>query len=396
MSMDKINTAAYGEKDNLVSFLSDLVRIKSITCSEDAVVRRVREEMERIGFDEIIEDTFGNIAAKIGNGPKVLLFDAHLDVVDTEGQVWDTDPFEPVMKNGRIYGRGTVDDKGPFASALYAGKLIKELDLAENLTVYVVGSTVEEECEGLALGAFIEEIDISPDFVVIAESSNLEICRGHKGRAQITATFKGRSVHASVHHSGVNPVDVALPFLESVVHVDKNIPEDDELGRGHITIVDTKCESLSLSSLPTSMTVVMDRRTTTLDTYDSLLEELKKLPAGDKCSLEYAVWSGTSYKGREISGEEFFPGWILEENHPLVQAGVRAYADLFNEQPVVTTWGFSTNGNYTMGKRGFPTVGFGPGNTALCHLENEYIVIDDLVKAAAFYAALADVSGLLP
>lgn len=389
MKSEDILSVVQTEKNNLVNFLADIVSIESITCNEEVVVNRVKKEMEFLGYDEIISDSFGNIIGRIGNGSKILVFDAHLDIVGVEGQDWDTDPFKAVIKDGKMYGRGTIDDKGPFACTLYAGKIIKDLNLADEYTVYVVGSIVEEECEGLALGAFLEEFKIKPDCVVIAESSELEICRGHKGRAQITATFKGESVHASMHHNGINPIETALPFLNGLIEFDKKIPEDEELGIGHITAVDTRCESLSLSSLPTSAKVIMDRRTTTLDSYESIIEELKKLPNGDKCKLEYADWKDTGYKGNEISGEEYFPAWVLSEDHPLIQAGVKGYKELFKKDPVVTTWGFSTNGNYTMGKNNFPTVGFGPGEMALCHLANEHVVIDDLLTATAFYAGLA-------
>ncbi len=389
MKSEDILSVVQTEKNNLVNFLADIVSIESITCNEEKVVNRVKKEMEFLEYDEIISDNFGNIIGRIGNGPKILVFDAHLDVVDVEGQDWDTDPFKATIKDGKMYGRGTIDDKGPFACTLYAGKIIKDLNLADKYTVYVIGSIVEEECEGLALGAFLKEYQISPDCVVIAESSELEICRGHKGRAQITATFKGESVHASMHHNGINPIETALPFLNGLIEFDKKIPEDDELGIGHITAVDTRCESLSLSSLPTSAKVIIDRRTTTLDSYESIIEELKKLPNGEKCKLEYADWKDTGYKGNEISGEEYFPAWVLSEDHPLIQAGVKGYKELFKKDPVVTTWGFSTNGNYTMGKNNFPTVGFGPGEMALCHLANEHVVIDDLLTATAFYAGLA-------
>jgi len=389
VEIEKILRKVEKEKNNLINFLIDIVNIKSLTCSEGDIISRVREEMEILDYDEIILDSFGNIIGRMGEGPKVLVFDAHLDVVGVEGQDWDTDPFKAVIKDGKMFGRGTIDDKGPFACTLYAGKIIKDLNLAEDYTVYVVGSIVEEECEGLALGAFLKEYGIAPDQVVIAESSGLEICRGHKGRAQITAVFKGTSVHASIHHEGINPIETALPFLEGLIDFDSNIAEDEELGKGHVTAVDTRCESLSLSSLPTSVKVIMDRRTTTLDNYESLIEELQELPNGDKCKLEYAVWKDKGYKGNEISGEEFFPAWILSEDHPLIQSGIKAYKNLFKKNPVVTTWGFSTNGNYTMGKNNFPTIGFGPGDTTLCHLANEHVVIDDLLTATAFYAGLA-------
>lgn len=386
--IDKINSFVQAEKQNLVDLLCELVEIESITCNEGAVVERVRKEMESMNYDEVIIDSTGNVIGRMGSGPKTLVFDAHLDVVDAEGQDWKTPPFKAVIKENKIYGRGTVDDKGPFVCMLFAGKAVKELGFADEYTVYIVGSVAEEDCEGLALGAFLEEKNIVPDQVVIAESSELEICRGHRGRAQIKATFKGTPVHASRHHEGVNPLELATDFLQGLKELDAGFQPVEPLGKADVVAVDLRCSSNSLSTTPTDAQIYMDRRTNTADTRDSIMKELKSIPGADKCELEYVDWKDTGYNGKELVGEEFFPAWALEESHPLIQAGVQAYKNLEDKDPVVTTWGFSTNGNYTMGRKGYPTIGFGPGEMALCHGPDEHVVIDDLLSATGFYISL--------
>jgi len=95
-----------------------------------------------------------------------------------------------------------------------------------------------------------------------------------------------------------------------------------------------------------------------------------------------------SYTGYVKKAEEFFPAWSLEEDHPLIQAGAAAFEALFDKKAVIDKWGFSTDGTYTMGRAGIPTLGFGPGEGILCHCEGERMAIDDLLKAAAFYALL--------
>lgn len=388
MADSKIRDYIYSQKQDMVDFLSEIVEIKSITCNEKEVVDRVDEKMKELGYDEIIRDSFGNVIGKIGKGAKALVFDSHLDVVDAEGQDWATDPFKAVIKDGKIFGRGTVDDKGPFVASLYAGKAAIDLDLCSQYTVYVVGSIVEEDCEGLALGAFLEEYDILPDQVVIAESSELEICRGHRGRAQVRATFAGMPVHASRHREGVNPIVTASDFLKGLDELDYKLADVAPLGKGNVAPVDVRCESNSLSTTPTETKILMDRRTNTGDTRESILKELASLPGGESCRFEYVEWEAEGYNGYAMKGEEFFPAWALDEEHPLIQAGVKAFRDFSDEEPVVTTWGFSTNGNYTMGKKGYPTIGFGPGEMALCHGPDEHLAIEDLVKAAGFYAQL--------
>lgn len=389
MSVKQIKEFVEAEKQHIVDYLCELVEIESITCREGDIIANVQKKMEALGYDEVIVDSIGNVIGRIGQGPKVLVFDAHLDVVDAEGQEWKTPPFKAVVQNNRIYGRGTVDDKGPFVCTLYAGKAVKELGLADQYTIYVVGSVVEEDCEGLALGSFLEEYGIIPDQVVIAESSELEICRGHRGRAQITATFRGKPVHASRHNEGVNPIELALPFIKGLEEMDANFPHVAPLGKGNVVAVDVRCKTNSLSSTPNETAVYMDRRTNTDDTRESILEELKALPNGDICEIDYVEWKDEGYNGKMLEGEEFFPAWALDEDHPLIQAGAAAFRSYNNREPVVTTWGFSTNGNYTMGRHGYSTIGFGPGRMDLCHVADEYVEIEDLLAAAGFYAQLA-------
>jgi acetylornithine deacetylase/succinyl-diaminopimelate desuccinylase-like protein len=87
--------------------------------------------------------------------------------------------------------------------------------------------------------------------------------------------------------------------------------------------------------------------------------------------------------------EKYFPTWKIAEDHRAVQAGVRVYESLFKEKPKVDKWTFSTNGVTINGLYGIPTIGFGPGDERLAHAPNEKVPVDDLVKAAAFYALYA-------
>ncbi len=377
-----------GEKENLVKFLSELIEIKSLPGHEEKIVNRVEEEMNKTGYDEVFTDSVGNVIGRIANGPKTILFDAHLDVVSADEEQWDTDPFKAVIKEGKIYGRGAMDDKGPFTSLLFAGRAIKELYLQDEFTIYIIGSVSEEDCEGLALGSFLREYKIKPNYVIIAEASNLKICRGHRGRALIEARFKGMPVHASIHKQGDNPIEKALPFAQSVAELDKKLASDKILGQGDIVVTNIDCKSTSLNTLPSECTVTMDRRLTTADSRESLLAEMNKLPNADCGEISFVEYKEKSYNGYLKKALEYFPAWILEEDHPLVQAAVNNYSDLFKEEPAVTVWSFCTNGNYTMGIANIPTVGFGPGIEKLAHANNEYIDIDDLLKASQFYAHL--------
>ena len=378
------------EKPRIVNLLSDLIEFKSITGSSDEkkAAQYIKKTMQDFGYDEVFTDSIGNVIGKIGDGPKTILYDAHLDVVDVTKEEWETDPFTPVIKDDYIIGRGAMDDKGPLSSIIYAGKIIKDLNLAQDYTIYISASVSEETCEGLALGSFIEEFDIKPDYVVIAEASNLKICRGHRGRALVKAEFSGKSVHASMHKQGDNPLDRALPFAQAVKDLDKELTDDNILGEGDIVVTKINSNNSSLNTVPSKAEVIMDRRTNSQDDKESILRELKGLPHGDEAEISFLMYEDESYNGYQKKGEEYFPAWILPADDKLIESGVDTYKELFEDKPTVSVWGFSTNGTHTMGKLGIKTIGFGPGKESYAHAENERVKISDLLKAVSFYSYL--------
>ncbi|HBY58023.1 MAG TPA: YgeY family selenium metabolism-linked hydrolase [Candidatus Atribacteria bacterium] len=393
---NKVQDYVDKNREKIANLLSELINFRSITGQEGEVVNRVKKEMEALGYDEVFTDAIGNVVGRIGSGSKTILYDAHLDVVEAEKSGWESDPFSGVIREGKIFGRGAVDDKGPFVCILFAGKIIKDLNLDANneFTIYVSGSVSEEECEGLALKSLLTEYpQIKTDYVIIAEPSELNICRGHRGRAQIEAIFPGEPVHASIHEQGINPIEIALPFIGSVQQLDEELKERVEaklslLGHGDVVVTSIICKNNSFNTLPSETKVIIDRRMIIGDTEETILKELESLPNGDRANIKYSEYKAASYNGYQKVGKEYFPACVLEEDHKLIEAAIRAYTELFKDTPVVKMWGFSTNATYTMGEAKVPSLGFGPGLEKLCHGNNEYVSIDDLLKATKFYAYL--------
>ena len=164
---DAIRAAARKNERSVVRFLRDMIAIKSVSSREEEVISRIREEMETSGFDEVTTDPMGNILGRIGSGKHVIAFDAHVDTVDVGNpQNWTIDPFKGAEKDGIVYGRGACDMKGALASIVHGGKLIKELGMERDYTLYVVGSVQEEDCDGLCWQYIINEDKIRPEAVV--------------------------------------------------------------------------------------------------------------------------------------------------------------------------------------------------------------------------------------
>jgi putative selenium metabolism hydrolase len=387
---DKILNAARKNEPEVAKFLRDLIAIKSLSSQEEQVVGRIKEEMEKCGYDEVIIDPMGNILGRIGNGKHVLALDAHVDTVDVGNPAnWTIDPFKGAMKDGIIYGRGACDMKGALAAIVHGGKLIKQLGLEDDYTLYVVGSVQEEDCDGLCWQYIINEDKIRPEAVVIAEPTNLAVYRGHRGRMEIEVRTRGISCHGSAPERGVNAVYKMAPIIQDIEQLNERLAGEPFLGKGTVTIAEVRSTSPSLCAVADSSTIHLDRRLAATDTLESAVREIQDLPSVKKAGadvvvLDYAV---PSWRGLTYPTKKYYPTWLLPENHPLLKAGVGAYEKLFNKKPEVGRWVFSTNGVAVMGMHKIPCIGFGPGNEIYAHMATEQIPVEHLVHASAWYAA---------
>jgi putative selenium metabolism hydrolase len=391
---DDILSAAKENERSVAKFLRDLIAIKSVSSREEEVISRIREEMELCGFDEVTVDPMGNILGRIGSGKHILAFDAHVDTVDVgNAGNWTVDPFRGAEKDGIIYGRGACDMKGALASIVHGGKLIKQLGLGGDYTLYVVGSVQEEDCDGLCWQYIINEDKICPEAVVITEPTNLGVYRGHRGRMEIEVRTKGVSCHGSAPERGVNAVYRMAPIVLDIEKLNERLTGEPFLGKGTVTISEIRSTSPSLCAVPDSSVIHLDRRLAATDTRDSALREIRALPSVIATGAEVVVlnYSTPSWRGLSYPTQKYYPTWLLPETHPLLSAGVRTYEKLFDAKPQVGRWVFSTNGVAVMGMHGIPCIGFGPGDEVYAHMATEQIPVEHLVKASAWYAAFPEV-----
>jgi putative selenium metabolism hydrolase len=386
----EILACAKRNEAGVARFLRDIIGIKSLSSQEEQVVLRIKEEMEKCRFDEVTIDPMGNILGRIGRGKRILALDAHVDTVDVGNPAnWAIDPFKGAQTNGTIYGRGACDMKGALASIVYGGKIIKELGLEDDYTLYVVGSVQEEDCDGLCWQYIINEDKLRPDLVVITEPTNLGIYRGHRGRMEIEVRTKGVSCHGSAPERGVNAVYKMAPIVQEIERLNERLTGEPFLGKGTVTIAEIRSTSPSLCAVADSSTIHLDRRLAATDTMESAVREIQELPAvkgagAEVVVLDYAV---PSWRGLTYPTKKYYPTWLLPEQHPALGSGVNTFEGLFGERPQVSRWVFSTNGVAVMGMHGIPCIGFGPGNEIYAHMATEQIPVEHLVKASAWYAA---------
>ena len=350
----------------MTRFLRDMIAIPSESSDEKRVVHRIKEEMEKVGFDKVEIDPMGNVLGYIGHGPRLLAMDAHIDTVGI-GNIknWNFDPYEGMETDELIGGRGASDQEGGMASMVYAGKIIKDLGLEDEYTLLVTGTVQEED-------------------------SDCQIYRGQRGRMEIRVEVQGVSCHGSAPERGDNAIFKMAPILTELEQLSQKLGYDEFLGKGTLTVSEIFFTSPSRCAVADSCAVSIDRRLTWGETWEGALDEIRALPAVKKAAAVVSMYNyeRPSWTGLVYPTECYFPTWKVEENHFTVRALSNAYEGLFGKAPVVDKWTFSTNGVSIMGRHGIPVIGFGPGKEPEAHAPNEKTWKSHLVTCAAMYAAI--------
>lgn len=382
-------------RETIIEFLREICAIPSMDSKIGPVGERIQEEMIALGFDEVRFDKMGNTVGRIGNGPKVLVYDSHIDTVGIgDPAEWQWDPFKGKIENGRFYARGACDEKGSTPGMIYGLAIARDLGLLDGYTAYYFGN-MEEWCDGIAPNTFVEvDPGVRPDFVVIGEPTKMFVYRGHKGRVEMKVVAKGRSAHAASNHLGDNAIYKLLPVIAGIRDLEPQLGDHEFLGHGKITVSDMHVNTPSINAVPNEAFIYVDRRVTFGETVDAVIEQVRALippEHKDSISVEMLYYDDPSYTGFVYEVDKYFPAWAYEDSHPLVRAGVETRKLIGIPDAPTGKWNFSTNGIYWAGKAGIPSIGFGPGEEETAHTVNDSVILDDVVKAAEFYALLPGV-----
>jgi putative selenium metabolism hydrolase len=394
-------------KDDLVEFTQEVIRIPSITGDEKGVAEATLTKLQEMGFDEAWIDGIGNVIGILkgsGKGPNVML-NTHLDEVPAgRRENWEHDPFgAEIDAEGRIHGRGAVDIKGGMAAQLYAMKMLKDIRDEKGVAFpgdIIFSSVVYEEaaeCFGmqyLCEKTFLEK-GISFDVCYLAEPTHGMVTLGHRGKVEIVVTTRGETAHSSTPWAGVNALELMVPVLDNIFNVmPSTFGSHPQLGKGSITTTNLVCRPGGLSIIPDEAEVSIDRRYLPGETLDSIMDEFKALfeelkyknPKFD-ASVTVRTFHEKSYTGVEQDCQKHHAVWVTPEDHPFVQKTIKALQAL--GQPAETGyWKFGTDGSWSAGVMGIPTIGYQMGHEKLAHTPIEHITIKELVDTTEGYAAI--------
>lgn len=382
----KIETLAEEMNQKMVDFLSDLIRIQSYTSHEGPAVQRTLEELRKIGCHEVWMDSAGNAMGRIGKGERVVLFNAHLDTNEvSDASNWPHPPLEPAIEDGILYGLGASDCKAGVAAIVYGAAILNKLGLLDDVSVVVMGATLEEDAEGFAFRSLVEKDGLKPECVLLAEATDLTLRRGHRGRCEVHVRTEGKAVHASTPHLGENAIVKMAPVIDALENMNGSLPEHPVFGPG-TQVVSLISGPHTPNSVPDWCEIALDRRLVPGETAVSIVDGIREVvePLGAK--VEIPIQPVISHTGLKLDGPAFYPGWLIDEDAEIIQVGKETYEALWQQAPKVDVWKFSTDGTYSAGVAGIPTMGFGPQEEPYVHTAMDQVNLEKLKKAAMFYA----------
>jgi len=415
------------DRDGLVAFLRELIAIPSLGGAESPAQRAIGAWMERAGFasdiwridlrelakhpdycteverhealgvvgwvgERVAEHTAGGAAAGSGAG-RDLMLNGHVDVVPVgEEAAWTTPPWDPAVRDGRVYGRGAVDMKGGLVCALFAAKAIRDahVRLRGRLSV---ASVVGEEDGGTGTLATILR-GHTADGAVVIEPTELAVIPAQAGSLMFRLIVPGFSAHGCVREEGVNAIEKFLPLFTALRQLEA---ERCGVASGAAHVAgDPHAPLFARYPLPWPIEIGTLRAGYWASSVpDKLVAEgrfgvaISENPAAARRALEEAItraaaadpWLVEHPPTVEWWGGRFYPA-LTDPADPIVATVVGAAMAVTGAPPSVEGVTYGADMRLLVNVGGIPTVLFGPGDVRVAHMPDEYVPIDQLRAAA--------------
>lgn len=412
----------------LIDFCKKIIQTPSLSGDEAAVAELFKQEMIKLGYDEVFTDEWGNVIGIVYGTDEgsTIMYNGHMDTVpegdpdswgkyDPYGAEIDMssmfNPFTGVMEDTKvIHGRGSADLKCNLASQVYAGGILSELK-RKGLKIkgnFLLAAVVLEE-NGEMMGTIklctetLPEHKINIDAMVCSEPSSMHIMLGHRGRMEIQVTVKGKSCHGSSPWLGVNAVEKSSKLIQQIHDFIWSKTENHPaLGRPGIALTMYECQPNELCIVPDKCTIIYDRRLIPGETTEGAISEIRRIV--EKLSKEDPDFNAEvsinknlrrAYTGKAETIESSKEVWIIEKEHPFVDACSHALSEL-GEPVVYDYWSFSTDIPQVGTRMKKPVIGYGPGQEYLIHTPDEKVRIDFLERSLSAYVNMFLKASQLP
>lgn len=368
----------------LIESCRAVIRIPSESGNEQKVAELFAETMRRLAYDEVEVDGLGNVVGIIrgqGNGPNVMI-NGHIDHVPVGDMV---DPFSAEIVDAArwgesglaIYGRGTCDMKSNIMAGVYAAARMRGRPLRGDI---IVVADVKEEIDSPEGVKSVIQRGITADYGISAESTDLGVYLGHRGKLEFDVTVVGRTAHSSEPDRGLNAIFPATAFVDAIRRYAHTLPHDDLMGAATVAITHIASSPWANTPIiPDRCLVRIDRRYIRSETPDDVEAEVRAVAEGvQREHPDYRI---------EFSRFNHYPLMFTDPASPIVQAALAARAAVLGERVEPGAWRFGVNGTF-MVEAGIPTVGVGPGNEKWAHTPDEHVSIDQLKQVVRIYEDL--------
>ncbi len=368
-----------------VELLRDMIAIPSVnpfdqpaseSCRELEIADFYQSHMDQLGLLTSRRDVVAgrpNIFGRIkgtGNGPCIMLA-GHLDTVGVEGY---SNPFDPVIKDNRIYGRGSCDMKAGLASYLEVARVIIENDIELDGDLLIAGIADEEH--SMIGSKEIRQNGPIPDFAIVGEPTELEVCHAHKGQLCMHIRTYGKACHSSVPEQGVNAIFHMARVVDAFADYNdelKSRPAHPICGHGRFGPGVIRGGDIA-SSVPDYCQLEVDRRTLVGESLEQVVSEYRQ-------RLDPLVTDIPNFN-YDI-GEPSIVTSALDTpvDSPIVQHIAAAFSQTMKSQTRLEPFTGGTDAPNLL----CPAVICGPGSIRQAHTLDEYVEIDQLTKATAIY-----------
>lgn len=309
---------------------------------------------------------------------RTLIYNGHLDVVPA-GAGWTKPPFGAVIEDGKLYGRGSADMKSGVAAMIYAALVLKRTGspFAGELILYF---NVDEEFSNLGIKHFLEE-DISADFAVIGEPTDLDACVGHKGVSRYRVQTRGQAGHTAIVKHPDNSIYKMVKLVAALERLADRVKRTKHplLGESSLTVAQFN-GGTAPNIVPAHSVVEVDRRLMPGETAESSFGEFME-----------TLTQVAEAENFEFEAEQYqhLPPYMIEEDHELVAAALEAANAVTGKRKVAKSFEASAEASFFGVGKGIPTLIIGPGSLRQAHTADEYVLVEEAVDAAKIYVALA-------
>ncbi|MHB1653462.1 MAG: M20 family metallopeptidase [Desulfitobacteriaceae bacterium] len=361
----------YFQEQELIDFLRDLIKIQSRSYEEQLIASYVEEYLKKCGA-QTWSDNEGNVFGRIGQGNPVLLLHAHLDTVP-EGEGWQDPPFDGVIHNNLMYGRGACDTKGGLAAMLMAFKQTATQKEKLRGTLLFAGVVREEISPPEKKGTFIAlKNGLQADMAIVAEPTSLQACIAEIGRTEYILEIIGESAHANMPEQGRNSI---VKMAEVVTDLVKRVkrPYSQLLGRTSTFNIGFIEGGIQSNIVPESCSILIDRGLVPGQNPEESLKEIR--------FIVESVLEGGEFRYRLSVPYQGFPATV-DPQETVVQTLVESIRKHRNSN--ASPQGFVSHCDadwlITFGK--IPSVIFGPGDLSVAHTNHEHVDLSEVQLAA--------------